>query len=151
VITQYVTGLTICSITRFTDVFKAKLTAFTYLDATGDGTLSSLTCLEVLKEVKEISTAAKAIYDHLNAGNLWNIPGKPGLHTNFVTKCDNCGSPDHVMKNDARRLMKHGNQVVEVEAAVAVQVVAVELDVEEIEPHGVMMTRRRKLPIMVAL
>jgi hypothetical protein len=55
-----------------------------------------------------------------------------------------------VMKNDARGLVKHGNQVVEVEATVAVQVVAVELDVEEIKPHGVMMTQRR-LARMVAL
>jgi hypothetical protein len=39
--------------------------------------------------------------------------------------------------------------VVEVEAVVAVQVVAVKLDEEEIEPHGVMMTRRKEP--MVAL
>jgi DNA-directed RNA polymerase subunit E'/Rpb7 len=53
------------------------------------------------------------------------------------------------MKNDARRLVMNEKHVVEVEAVVAVQVVAVKLDEEEIEPHGVMMTRRREP--MVAL
>lgn len=97
VITQYVTGYTRCSVPTFADVFKSRLTALTYLDATGDTTMSSMTCPEVLKEVKQISTAAKAMYDHLHAGNQWNLPGKHGLHaTTFVAKCDNCGSPDHL-------------------------------------------------------
>jgi hypothetical protein len=52
---------------------------------------------EVLAKIKEISTAAKAIYDNLHLGNKWNIPGKPGLNANVaVIKCDNCGALDHI-------------------------------------------------------
>ena len=29
-------------------------------------------------------------------GNKWNLPGKPGIHANIVSKCDNCGALDHI-------------------------------------------------------
>lgn len=96
VLTQYLTGLTVCSVAKFKSVFEAKLTDMTYLDAMGDVVLSSMPSAAVLSKVKEVSTAAKAIYDHLHAGNLWNIPGKHGLHANIVNKCDNCGALDHL-------------------------------------------------------
>jgi hypothetical protein len=73
---QYMTGLSICSVAPFKAVFMARLTKFNYLDATGDVTLLSMTCAEVLAKIKEVSTAAKAIYDHMNIGNKWNIPGR---------------------------------------------------------------------------
>ena len=93
---QYMTGLTICSVPSFKSVFMNRLTELTYLDATGDVTLSSMSSSEVLAKIKEVSTAAKAIYDHLHVGNKWNLPGKPGVHANIVSKCDNCGALDHI-------------------------------------------------------
>jgi len=94
-LTQYITGFTICSVPEFKQVFMARLTQITYLDAIGDSILSSMSSSNVLKAISEVSTAARAIYDHLHAGNRWNLPGKPGLHATIVNSCDNCGSPDH--------------------------------------------------------
>ena len=94
-LTQYITGLTICLVTEFKNVFMARLTDLTYQDAIGNATLSSISSSEVLAKINEVSTAAKAIYDHLHAGNRWNLPGKPGLHANIVNSCDNCGALDH--------------------------------------------------------
>ncbi len=45
---QYMTGLTICSVPSFKSVFMNRLTELTYLDATGDVTLSSMSSSEVL-------------------------------------------------------------------------------------------------------
>ncbi len=70
---------------------------YTYLDATGELSLSLISSAEVLAKINETSTAAKAIYNHLNLGNKWNLPGKPGHHaTTTVNKCDNCGPQDHL-------------------------------------------------------
>ncbi len=41
---QYMTGLLICSVAPFKAVFMARLTKFTYLDASGDVTLLSMNC-----------------------------------------------------------------------------------------------------------
>ena len=68
-------------------MFLNRLTKLTYRDATGDVTLSGMSSPEVLAKILEVSTAGKAIYDHLHAGNKWNLPGKHGLHANIVTKC----------------------------------------------------------------
>jgi hypothetical protein len=95
-LTQYITGLTICSVAPFKAVFMQRLTNLTYRDATGDVTLSCMSSSKVLAKINEVSTAGKAIYDHLHAGNKWNLPGKPGLHANTVSKCDNCGALDHI-------------------------------------------------------
>ena len=52
---------------------------------------------EVLEQIIETSTAARAIYDHLNLGNKWNLLGKPGHHAAAtVNKWDNCGALDHL-------------------------------------------------------
>ena len=52
---------------------------------------------DILKEMNEISTAARAIYNHLHLGNKWNLPGKHGHHAAAtVNKCDNCGALDHL-------------------------------------------------------
>jgi hypothetical protein len=112
---HYINELSICSVPEFKAVFTNRKTELTYLDATGDATLSSMTSAEVLAKIKEVSTPAKAIYDHMNIGNKWNIPSKPGHHANIVNKCDNCGVLDHispsalslVMRKSARRLRKH--------------------------------------------
>jgi hypothetical protein len=55
-----------------------------------------MTSAEVLAKIKEISTAARAIYNHLNLGNMRNPPGKPGHHANIVNKWDNCRALDHL-------------------------------------------------------
>ena len=47
--------------------------------------------------MNKISTAARAIYDHLHLGNKWNLPGKHGHHAaTTVNKCNNCGALDHL-------------------------------------------------------
>ena len=52
---------------------------------------------DVLKEMGEISAAARAIYDRLHLGNKWNLPGKHGHHAAAtVNKCNNCGALDHL-------------------------------------------------------
>ncbi len=74
-----------------------KAVEYTYLDATGESSFSSMTSGDVLKAMHEISTAARAIFDHLHLGNKWNLPGKHGHHAAAtVNKCDNCGSLDHL-------------------------------------------------------
>ncbi len=70
---------------------------YTYLDATGESSLSLMSSAEVLAKINETSTAAKAIYNQLNLGNKLNLPGKPGHHAaGTVNKCDICGSQDHL-------------------------------------------------------
>jgi hypothetical protein len=93
---SYVNGLTLCSVPAFKAVFQNKLTEYTYMDATGDSALSSMSSAEVLAKIKETSTAARAIYDHLNLGKAWNLPGKHGHNAVVVNKCDNCGALDHL-------------------------------------------------------
>ena len=93
---SYVNGLTLCSVPAFKAVFQNKLTEYTYMDATGDSTLSSMSSADVLAKIKETSTAARAIYDHLNLGKAWNLPGKHGHNAVVVNKCDNCGALDHL-------------------------------------------------------
>ena len=95
-LTQYDNGFTICSVEQFKRVFLNRSVKFTYLDATGEFSFSSMTSAEVLAKIKEISTAARAIYNHLNLGNMWNPPGKPGHHANIVNTCNNCGALDHL-------------------------------------------------------
>jgi len=83
-LTQYITGLTLCSVGAFKAVFLNRLTELTYRDATGDETLSGMSSPEVLEKIHEVSTAGKAIYDHLHARNKWNLPGKHGLHATLL-------------------------------------------------------------------
>jgi hypothetical protein len=78
-LTQYITGLTICSVAPFKAVFMQRLTDLTYCDATGDVTLSCMSSSKVLAKINEVSTAGKAIYDHLHAGNKWNLGCMPTL------------------------------------------------------------------------
>jgi hypothetical protein len=167
---QHLTGLTICLVALFKAVFMNRLTEFTYADATGDVTLSSMSSSEVLVKIKEISTAAKAIYEHLHLGNKWNIPGKPGLNVNATaTKCDNCGELDHISpkcpkpsdeenckkardaRAQAKRTLREVAVVVEpVEAVEAVVDVEVEMVVERGNVLLGMMTARRKASTLVS-
>ncbi len=48
---------------------------------------------DVLLKIKETSHAAVAIYDHLQLGKKWNLPGKHVNNVAIVPKCDNCGDP----------------------------------------------------------
>jgi hypothetical protein len=81
----------------FKRVFLNRSVEYTYLDATGESSLSSMSSAEVLEKINETSTAARAIYNHLSLGNKWNLLSKPGHHAaTTVNKCDNCGALDHL-------------------------------------------------------
>jgi hypothetical protein len=100
----------------FKQVFLNKSAEYTYLDATGESSFSSMSSGDVLKEMGEISAAARAIYDRLHLGNKWNLPGKHGHHAAAtVNKWDNCelwiiylrSDPSLMMRKSARRHAKH--------------------------------------------
>ena len=94
---HYINGYMICTVDAFKQVFSNKAVEYTYLHATGESSFSSMTSGDVLKAMHEISTAARAIFDHLHLGNKWNLPGKHGHHAAAtVNKCENCGSLDHL-------------------------------------------------------
>ncbi len=77
---HYINGYRICTVDAFKQVFSNKSVKYTYLDATGESSFSSMLSGNNLKEMNKISTAARAIYDHLHLGNKWNLPGKHGHH-----------------------------------------------------------------------
>ena len=123
---HYINGYTICTVDVFKRVFSNKAVEYTYLDATGESSFSSMTNGYVLKEMHEISTATRAIFDHLHLGNKWNLPGKHGHHAAAtVTKCDNCGS---AMTKSARRLAKHEPRLKKLREVVDEAVVDVEVE-----------------------
>ncbi len=96
---HYINGYTICMVDAFKQVFSNKSVEYNYLDAIGESSFSSMLNGDVLKEMNKISTAARAIYDHLNLGNKWNLPGKHGYHAaTTVNKCNNCGALGHLPK-----------------------------------------------------
>ena len=95
-LTQYVEGFTYCSVTKFKMVFVNKSVEYTYQDATGGSSLDSMSSTDVLLEIKETSCAAVTIYDHLQLGKKWNLPGKHANNSVIVSKCDNCGHPSHL-------------------------------------------------------
>ena len=66
---HYINGYTICTVDAFKRVFLNKAVEYTYLDATGESSFSSMTSGDVLKAMNEILTAARAIFDHLHLGN----------------------------------------------------------------------------------
>jgi hypothetical protein len=94
---HFINGYTIFTVDAFKQVFSKKAVEYTYLDATGESSFSSMTSGDVLKVMNKISTAARAIFDHLHLGNKWNLQGKHGHHAaTTINKCDNCGSLDHL-------------------------------------------------------
>ena len=76
----------ICMLDAFKRVFSNKSVKYTYLDATGESSFSSMSSGDVLKEMNEISTAARAFYDHLHLGNKWNLPGKQIPYLLYLSK-----------------------------------------------------------------
>jgi hypothetical protein len=94
-LTQYVEGFTYCSVPKFKMVFVNKSIEYTYLDATGGSSLASISSSNVLLKIKETSRAAVAIYDHLQHGKKWNLPGKHVNNAVIVPKYDNCGDINH--------------------------------------------------------
>ncbi len=77
-------------------VFVNKSVEYTYQDATGGSSLASMSSGDVLLKIKETSCAAVVIYDHLQLGKKWNLPGKHVNNAIIVPKCDNCGNPNHL-------------------------------------------------------
>ena len=77
-------------------VFVNKSVEYTYQDATGGFFLAAMSSSDVLLKIKETSCAAVAIYDHLQLGKKWNLPGKHSKNAVVVPKCDNCGNPNHL-------------------------------------------------------
>ena len=121
---------------------------------------------EVLVKIKKISTAAKAIYDHLHLGNKWNLPFKPGLNVNAtVTNCDNCGALEHFSNKfpkpcdeerckkarDARAQAKK-KTLREVEVVVEAMEAVVDVELVAEKGNGLlgMMTAQRKVPSLVS-
>jgi hypothetical protein len=94
---QYVTGFTLCLVASFKQVFLNKSTEYMYQDATGTSPFSSMSSPQVLAKIKETSRVAVSLYDNLNLGKKWNLPGKEhGVNAVVVTECDNCGENDHL-------------------------------------------------------
>jgi hypothetical protein len=91
-----VEGFTYCSVPKFKMVFVNKSVENTYQDATGGSSLALLSSGDVLCKIKETSRAAVAIYDHLQLGKKWNLPGKHVHNAAIAPKCDNCGNPNHL-------------------------------------------------------
>ena len=58
--------------------------------------MDSMSCSVVLLKIKETSCAAVVIYDHLQFGKKWNLPGTHANNYVIVPKCDNCGNPNHL-------------------------------------------------------
>lgn len=86
-------GFSRCSVKKFRDIFTAKSSQLTFLDALeGFGSMSSS---EVLKEVEDMVYPAMTIFDNLNLSGAWNVPG-PSLNANGVPVCDNCGATGHI-------------------------------------------------------
>jgi hypothetical protein len=94
-LTQYVEEFTYCSVPKFKMVVVNKSIEYTYLDATGGSSLASMSSSDVLLKIKETSCAAVAIYDHLQLGKKWNLPGRHVNNAVIVPKCDNCGNLIH--------------------------------------------------------
>ncbi len=61
----------------------------------GGSSLASMSSADVLIKIKETSCAAVAIYNHLQLGKKWNLPGKHVNNAGILLKCDNCGNPNH--------------------------------------------------------
>ncbi len=89
-------GLIYCSVPKFKMVFVNKFVEYTYQDATGGSSLALMSSGDVLLKIKETSSAAVVIYDHLQLGKKWNLPGKHMNNAVIVPKCDNCGDPNHL-------------------------------------------------------
>ena len=78
-------------------VFVNKSVEYTYQDATGGSpSLASISSNDDLLKIKDTSRAAVAIYDLLQLGKNWNLPGKHANNAVIVSKCDNCGNPNHL-------------------------------------------------------
>jgi hypothetical protein len=94
-LTQYVERFNYCSVPKFKMVFVNKSVEYTYQDATGGSSLVSMSSADVRLKIKKTSRAAVAIYDHLQLGKKWDLPGKHVNNAVIVPKCDNCGDPNH--------------------------------------------------------
>ena len=84
-----VDGLGKCNVAKFRDVYKQKSATLTFEDALhGFGDMSSNA---VMKNIEGVLHPAMNIYDNLNLGRQWNVPGKSA--NALPVTCDNCGGP----------------------------------------------------------
>ena len=84
-----VDGLGKCNVAKFRDVYKQKSAALNFEDALhGFGDMSSNA---VMKNIEGVLHPAMNIYDNLNLGRQWNVPGKSA--NALPLTCDNCGGP----------------------------------------------------------
>jgi hypothetical protein len=82
-------GLGKCNVAKFRDVYKHKSAALTFEDALhGFGDMSSDA---VMKNIEGVLHPAMNIYDNLNLGRQWNVPGKSA--NALPVTCNNCGGP----------------------------------------------------------
>jgi hypothetical protein len=78
-----------CNVAKFREVYKQKSAALTFEDALhGFGDMSSDA---VMKNIEGVLHPAMNIYDNLNLGRQWNVPGKS--KNALPITCDNCGGP----------------------------------------------------------
>ena len=70
------------------DGFVNEFVEYTYQDATGRSYLASMSSANVLLKIKKTSRAAVAIYDNLQLGKKWNLPGKHVNNAVIVPKCE---------------------------------------------------------------
>ena len=84
-----VDGLSKCNVAKFRDVYKQQSAALTFEDALhGFGDMTSDV---VMKKIEGVLHPAMNIYDNLNLGRQWNVPGRSA--NALPVACDNCGGP----------------------------------------------------------
>ena len=78
--------------------------------------MASMSSSDVLLKIKETSCAAVAIYDHLQLGKTWNLPGKhannavlsPGVTTVAIRIISLLSALSPMIRKSARKLRKLG-------------------------------------------
>ena len=84
-----VDGLGKCNVAKFRKVYQQKSAALTFDDALyGYGDMASA---DVLSKIENVLHPAMNIYDNLNLGGQWHVPGKSV--NSLPIACDNCGGP----------------------------------------------------------
>ncbi len=113
----------------------------------GGSSLALMSSSNVLLKMKETSCAAVGIYDHLQLGKKWNLPGKHVNNAVIVPKCDNCdipiisllSAPSLAMRKSARKLGKYRQRHGTLREAEVVKAVEVEVAAEVVQVVGLVL------------